>query len=287
MSFSELYRNKSRVFSFEFFPPKKEQDLAGTKDLIRRMAGLNPDFMTVTYGAGGGTRVRTEELVSFIVNELDHAAAAHLTCVHHSVEEIDLLLNSLHAKGIRHIVALRGDPSNDPNLKGELFPGFRCARDLVRHIRHRGDFSVAVAGYPEKHPDAETFEADISYLVEKIDAGADMVVTQLFFDPGYYFSFVERAWKAGVRVPIVPGVLPIAGARQLQNINARCRASVPSEVSRTLARISGDASAEHDFGIEYALKLSEQLLVGGAPGIHFYTLNKSSQVEEVLKCLLH
>lgn len=285
MSFSELYKAKPRVFSFEYFPPKREEDLETTRKLIQRMTSLRPDFITVTYGAGGGSRARTGALVSYVVNELQYPAAAHLTCVHHTIGEIDAILDSLAENGIRHVVALRGDPSAAVTAPGPLFPGFQCARDLVRHIRKRGDFSIAVAGYPEGHPKAASPQADMDYLAEKVDAGAELILTQLFFDADVYFSFADRARAAGINIPIVPGILPIAGAKQLRQITEKCGASVSPKIFSELASYRSDAAAEQAYGTGHAVKLCNRLLEGGAPGIHFYTLNKSLQVEEVLKVL--
>ena len=284
-SFGELYRGKDRVFSFEFFPPKQEEDLPATKEMIARLARLEPDFMTVTYGAGGGSRDRTRELVSYIVNELACPAAAHLTCVHHTVAEINELLDGLAAEGVRHIVALRGDPQNHHDPGKEMFPGFKCARDLVGHIAARGEFSIAVAGYPEMHPDAISPEAEIAYLGEKIAAGGEIVLTQLFFEPSVYFSYVTRVRAAGIAAPVVPGVLPVASAKQLRNITSKCAATVPPALLSALDACGGDAEAERQLGTKHAIELCRALLDGGAPGIHFYTLNKSFQVEEVLSAL--
>lgn len=285
LCFSELYNQKKKVYSFEFFPPKQESDLRSTKDLIGRMSELSPDFMTVTYGAGGGTRARTSELTSYIVNELHCPAAAHITCVYHTIPEIDSILDELAKSGVKHVVALRGDPSHSRPANEVLFPGFDCARDLTKHIKNRGDFCIAVAGYPETHPTAASREADLVYLAEKVACGAEIVITQLFFDPDFYFSFVEEARRAGVDVPIVPGVLPITTARQLDSLTEKCGASIPESLRRDLDRLGEDAAAVAEFGLKHAVDLCEKLMAGGAPGIHFYTLNKSSQVEGVLRVL--
>jgi methylenetetrahydrofolate reductase (NADPH) len=283
LSFAELYNQNDRpIFSFEFFPPKKSTDLPQTKDLIRHLNELSPDFMTVTYGAGGSTRQRTAELVSFIVNNLRTSAAAHLTCVDHSVQELSEILDSLASSGIRHVLALRGDP---PQNSEEFKPhpqGLSCARDLASFIKQRGDFSIAVAGYPETHPSAESAEADIDYLKQKVAAGAEIVITQLFFDHKLYFSFLSRVRQAGIKVPIVPGIMPISNVRQIERFTSMCGASVPGAVIQELRSLENHPDKVLDFGTEYALNLCRELLNGGAPGIHFYTLNKSDQTEKIL-----
>ncbi|NMC64032.1 MAG: methylenetetrahydrofolate reductase [NAD(P)H] [SAR324 cluster bacterium] len=285
MSFTELYKKNKRVFSFEFFPPKRPEDLPATKALIARMSALQPDFMTVTYGAGGGTRARTQELVSYIVNELKCPAAAHLTCVHHTVEEVERMLDSFAADGINKIVALRGDPSNTLEGAGSLFPGFSCARDLVRYVKSKGSFHMAVAAYPEVHPDAKSSLEDLLYLKEKVDAGAELILTQVFFDPEIYFAFVKEAQRVGIQVPIVPGILPIGNLKQLEIFTSKCGATIPNRLQDDLRMIGNDRVAVQAFGTSYAARMCEKLLEGGAPGIHFYTLNKSMQVEEVIKVL--
>ena len=290
-SFTELYQPSPDhgptrpVLSFEFFPPKREEDLENTKSLIRRLADLQPNFMTVTYGAGGGTRKLTRALVSFIINELQIPAAAHLTCVNHTKAEIDEILDSLAAEGISHIVALRGDP---PAGSGPFIPtpeGFSCARDLVSHIKRRGGFSCAVAGYPEKHPQALSFEAEMAYLKEKVDCGGEIVISQLFFESRLYSAFLNRTNQAGIRVPVVPGIMPISNVAQIERITKLCGASVPKPLQEALTDIREDTDAVLSYGTSYAIKLCRELLSLGAPGLHLYTLNKAEQVEEIVSAV--
>ena len=283
MSLAEIYTRDEKVLSFEFFPPKKEEDLPRTFSLIERLGEYRPHFMTVTYGAGGGTRSLTRKMVDHIRNQLHVPAVAHLTCVNHSVAEIDEILTKLSDKGVKNILALRGDAPKGAS-KFEAHPdGFSCARDLAAHITKRGGFHVAVAGYPEPHQDAKSPEDDIRYLKEKVDAGAELVITQLFLKPEMYFEFLEKTTKAGINVPIVPGVMPIRSQKQLERFTSLCGATIPDDLRAALSKVSEDDVRE--FGIDWAVEISQVLLKGGAPGIHLYTLNTSLQSGPVVERL--
>lgn len=285
MNFAEIYKNKSKVLSLEFYPPKNISDIEGTKHLMLDLIQTSPDYMTVTYGAGGGTRELTRELVRYIKNDLHLTAVSHITCVGHSKEEIKNLLNSLLTAGVRNILALRGDP---PKGQIDFVPhpdGFTNARDLCKFIKSIGQFSVAVAGYPETHCDAKSPQVDLEFLKEKVDAGAEIIFTQVFFDPDIYFRFVENTKKIGINIPIVPGIMPVSNFLQLKKFTSLCGSSIPQELYSSLEKLKDQPEEILKFGIDYAIRQCEKLLRNGSPGIHLYTLNKSTQVWPVISAL--
>ena len=275
------------VISFEFFPPKTDE---GDRNLLEKqipaLSQAKPDFCSVTYGAGGSTRDKTLMIVDRIQRQHDLTALAHLTCVNHTRDEVRALLEKIRALGCKNILALRGDPPGG----GEFQPtpgGFEFAAQLVRFIRESGDFSIGVAGFPEGHIACKDGKhADWRHLKEKVDAGADFVLTQLFFDNADYFEFRDYvAGKLGVRVPLVPGIVPILSAAQITKFTQLCGAKIPPPLRARLDQLGGDDEAAVEFGIEYATRQCEELLRAGAPGLHFYTLNKSHSTVQVLKNL--
>ncbi|OGR93485.1 MAG: methylenetetrahydrofolate reductase [NAD(P)H] [Elusimicrobia bacterium RBG_16_66_12] len=276
---------KRPIFSFEFFLPKAPEDLDAFVAFVRGIVGLSPDYLTLTYGAGGSARERTIETAGRLQRETGLPTAAHLTCIAHTRAEISAILDRLRALGIRNIVALRGDEPKDGTA---LPPGrrdFAHASDLVRVIREGGGFRTAVAAYPEKHPESPSPEEDLRRFAEKIAAGGDWAVTQLFFDARDYFSFVRRAREAGVAVPIIPGIMPVTGYPQLKRFVALCGTRIPPELDERLASIQHDPQAVVAHGIDWAVRQCRALLDGGAPGIHFYTLNRSHSTAEILSRL--
>lgn len=282
MDVHELFARGKPVFSFEFFLPKAPEDLDGFVANVRELKKLEPAFVTLTYGAGGSAREKTIDAAGRLKKEVGVETACHLTCITHSKAEIDSILNRVAGHGIRHIVALRGDVPQDGSAKPVDQRELPYARDLVEHIKRRGGFQIAVAGYPETHPEAKSPEADLANLEAKVAAGGDWVVTQLFFDNKDYFRFVERARAAGVKAPIVPGIMPVTGYNQLKRFTQLCGAKIPPEMTERLERIHEDPEAVVRFGVEWAAKQCRELVERGAPGVHFYTLNKSRSTAEIL-----
>jgi methylenetetrahydrofolate reductase (NADPH) len=273
------------LFSFEFFPPKDDAATATLLDVVRHLRDLQPDYVSVTYGAGGSTRARTLELVTRIKREIGIEAMAHLTCVGHSRQEIHTILEELSSKGVENVLALRGDP---PRGQTEFKPhpeGFRYANELAKTVASLNHFCFGVAGYPEKHLEAPSMEADLMNLKRKVDEGASFVVTQIFFVNERYFEFVDRARGLGIHCPIVPGIMPITNFTQIQRFAKLCGATLPKSLIDELEPVQGDPEAVTRIGIRYATDQCRELLQKGVPGIHFYTLNKSRATREILETL--
>jgi methylenetetrahydrofolate reductase (NADPH) len=275
------------VISFEFFPPKTDE---GERNLLERQIPAllvnRPDFCSVTYGAGGGTREKTLRIVDRLQREHHLTALAHLTCVNHTQAEILTLLEKFRALGCRNLLALRGDPPGG----GEFQPtpnGFEYSAQLVKFIREHGDFSVGTAGFPEGHVACKAGKhADWGHLAEKVAAGADFVLTQLFFDNADYFEFRDYLTaRLGVRVPLIPGIIPILSATQITKFTQLSGAKIPADLRRSLDELGTDDEAALEFGIEYATRQCRELLAAGVPGLHFYTLNKAHSTVQVLKNL--
>ncbi len=284
MKISKLLNTGKPLFSFEFFPPKDDEAAARLVRTLEDLQHLRPDFISVTYGAGGSTRAKTLELVSRIKRDITIETMAHLTCVGHSKEEIRSILEDLAGKGIENVLALRGDPPQDQKAFQPHPQGYRYANELAAEVRRKG-FCFGVAGYPEKHPEAPSLEADLVNLKRKVEVGASFIITQLFFHNGHYFDFAARARAAGIRVPIIPGIMPVTNYSQIQRFTTLCGASLPGDFKAKLEAVQGDLAAVTRLGIAHAARQCEELLHQGAPGIHFYTLNKSHATREVLEHL--
>jgi methylenetetrahydrofolate reductase (NADPH) len=285
MKIAQMLAAGRPLFSFEFFPPKDETAAAALMETVLSLKELKPDYVSVTYGAGGSTRAKTLALVARIKHEVGIEAMAHLTCVGHSRTEIRAILKELSDHGIENILALRGDPPRGETAFMPHPDGFRHANELAEEIARDGSFCFGVAGYPEKHPEAPTLEADLLHLKRKADAGASFVTTQLFFHNGHYFDFAARARAIGVRVPIIPGLMPVTNYSQIQRFTAQCGATLPSDFTRELETAQKDTEAVTRLGVRHAAQQGEELLRKGAPGIHFYTLNKSRATREILEHL--
>lgn len=280
-----LARRRGPVFSFEFFLPKAPEDIDAFLGTVKALKALEPSFVTLTYGAGGSARNRTVDTAGRIKSELHIETACHLTCISHTRAEIAALLDEIAARGISHIVALRGDQPKDGPVAPADRRDFGYARDLVEFIKKRGGFKLAVAGYPETHPEAPSADFDLGNLKAKVDAGGDWVITQLFFDNADYFRFVEKARALGVDKPIMPGIMPVTGYAQLKRFTQLCGAKIPAALAERLERVQNDPEAVIECGIEWATAQCRELLERGAPGVHFYTLNRSRSTTEILRRL--
>ncbi|HTR41469.1 MAG TPA: methylenetetrahydrofolate reductase [NAD(P)H] [Pseudomonadales bacterium] len=275
------------VVSFEFFPPKTAE---GDRNLLEKhipaLAQARPDYCSVTYGAGGGTRDKTLMIVERIQREHRLTALAHLTCVGHTREEVRGVLDKIRALGCKNILALRGDPPGGGEFQ-KTTGGFEFASELVQFIRGQDGFSIGVAGFPEGHIANKTGKLDDwDRLKKKVDAGADFVLTQLFFDNTDFFAFRDYvANRLGVSVPLVPGIVPILSAAQITKFTQLCGSKIPPVLRKKLDELGDDDEASVEFGIEYATAQCKELLHAGVPGLHFYTLNKSRSTVEVLKNL--
>jgi methylenetetrahydrofolate reductase (NADPH) len=285
MRITELLAQPRPVFSFEFFPPKTDEGqrtLEGTLEVLRDDA---PDFVSMTYGAGGTTRSSTVELTKWIKQDLGIEAMAHLSCVGEPRERLVEILEQIEAAGVENVLALRGDP---PRGETEWRPhpgGLHYSVELIRLIKERFDFCVGAACFPEVHPDAADRVSDLGYALAKQEAGAGFLITQLFFDNELYFDFVEDARAAGITVPIVPGIMPITNYGQIRRFTEMCGASIPGELERELNGRADDPEAVAELGVAYATLQCSDLLARGAPGIHFYTLNRSPSTRAILAAL--
>ena len=285
MRISDLYTRDRPVLSFEFFPPKSA---AGSRSLYKTIADLkrlDPGFVSVTWGAGGSTREHTLELVAEIQNSIGIPAMAHLTCIGTRPGEFTTILDRLEREGLRNVLALRGDPPREPPANWDPGLGFRYAAELVRFVRARGGFCVGGACYPETHPEAPNPETDLRHLVDKVERGAEFLITQLFFDNRDFFAFVRRARAAGIRVPIVPGIMPISSAANAARMASLCKARIPEPLARELVACGDDPERTLACGVAWAAKQCRQLLAQGVPGLHFYTLNRSPATREVVRAL--
>ena len=275
MHISQFFNTGRPVFSFEFFPPKTEEGLRTLFQTIEELAELKPSFVSVTYGAGGSTRDLTVGLTSRIKREIGLEPMAHLTCVGHSAAEIAAVAERLQEEGVENVLALRGDPPRGQTHFERPADGFGYAQELVRFLRSQYSLCLGGACYPEMHPEAPNAEADLAHLKEKADSGVEFLISQLFFDSADYFRFVERARAAGIEVPIVPGIMPVTNVSQLERFTSMCGARIPEALRDRLEAIREDDQAVIAAGIEWATDQCRALLAGGAPGIHFYTLNRS------------
>ena len=283
MRIADLYGRGQPVFSFEFFPPKTEKGFASLFRTVEELKPLGPDFVSVTWGAGGSTRRKTVEIVIRIQQEIGITAMAHLSCIGMSPDEITETLQRLQAGSIQNILALGGDqPPDYAAPEG----AFKYANELAHFIRSRADFCLGGACYPETHPTAPSPEADLENLVRKVNTGVEFLITQLYFDNADYFDFVERARAAGISVPIVPGIMPIISAANIRRIATLSAARLPDELDARLSEVEHDDALTMEVGVEWATLQCRELLDRDVPGIHFYTMNKSPATRHVFQNLL-
>ena len=285
MKINEILKKEPHTFSFEFFPPKTDEGFDQLYQTIENLKPWNPGYVSVTYGAGGSTRTKTLDLVGRIKHQIGLEGMAHLTCVGHNVDEIRVILDRLKEDGIDNVLALRGDPPKGEQNFVKTENGFGFGSELVAFIRKNYSFCLGVAGYPEGHVECSEKNVDLDNLKRKVDAGADFIVTQLFFDNRHFFDFVERAHAAGIQVPILPGIMPVINAKQTQRFTKMCGASIPQALLDRLVQHQEDNVAVGQIGVEHATRQCEELIKMGVPGIHFYTLNRSKATLAILQNL--
>jgi methylenetetrahydrofolate reductase (NADPH) len=282
----DLLAGGERSFSFEFFPPKDETGEAQLWAAIEALEPYRPTFVSVTYGAGGSTRDKTIGITSRIARDTSLTPVAHLTCVGHTRAELETILDAYAGEGIEHVMLLRGDPSDGPRAAWTPTDGgLTYAVELVELARSRGDFRIGVAAFPEGHPTADSRDADADVLVAKARAGAEFAVTQMFFRASDYFDLVERVGARGVDLPILPGIMPILNLNAIRRQSELIGTEVPADVVARISAHEGDPAAMRAEGIALAAELCEELLAGGAPGLHFYTLNRSKATLEIFAAL--
>jgi methylenetetrahydrofolate reductase (NADPH) len=281
----EVLKEKQRGVSFEFFPPKSAAGKEGFMKVVHSLKRFNPLYVSVTYGAGGSTQDRTRNTLQWIKGETDLTVMSHLTCIGATRAGTDSILRQYREEGIDNILALRGDaPRNIPDFdasKGE----FRYAKDLVAFIRKYDYFSTAVAVYPEGHFESPDIRKDMEYTKQKVDAGADFGITQMFFDNRYYYEFMERAKNIGIAVPILPGIMPITDCRKIEEFANFCNATIPARIRQKMTPVFDKPEDMRKIGVEYAVEQCEDLIRNGVRYLHFYTMNKSDTVSEIIEAL--
>ena len=288
MKISDILKTTRPTVSFEFFPPKTDEAMANLLGTLSRLHELRPSFATCTYGAGGSTRARTLEVTLKIKQQFGLEAMAHFTCVGQTLKDIDSVLQNFAKSGIENVLALRGDrPASQLEPPEGWFPDFKNAVDLIRHLRQQfgNTFSLGCAGYPEKHPEAPDLETDLLRLKEKVDAGADFIITQLYFDNKVFCQFVNRCRDIGITVPIIAGIMPVTNVAQIKKFTAMCGAVVPEQMLVELNPITDDPDAVTQYGIDWSTRQCRELLAAKVDGLHFYTLNKSKATRQIVENL--
>lgn len=273
---SELFAQPRPLRSLEFFPPKDDAGVEALRSTAAALKRMQPDFVSVTYGAGGSTRERTAQVSDILRGECAFTVMPHLTCVGHTKAELSEVADRIYAGGFRNIMTLRGDPPKGETTFTPYKDGLRYASDLVALLKARHpDFCLGVGGYPERHPEAPSLEIDLENLKRKVDAGADFITTQLFFDNAVYFRFVDQCRAAGIKIPIVPGIMPVLSLKQIQRFTTMCGASLPAKLITRLEAGAENTDVVEMIGIDWALTQIRDLIAKGAPGYHLYILNRA------------
>ena len=285
MRIDQLLSTSEPTFSFEFFQPKTGQGEANLIAALRELKELDPAYVSVTYGAGGTTQDKTLEIVSRLQSEFDLTAMAHFTCVSATEAELRSVLDQMRDAGIGNVLALRGDPPQGQEEWVKTEGGLEYSSQLVRMLKSDYDFAIGAACFPEGHIHATSPEDDLRHLKEKVDEGVDFLITQLFFDNDLYYDFVDRARGIGIDVPIIPGIWPITGYAQIARVTAMCGATLPEHLLAELEARKDDEEAVAEFGVAYATLQTADLLANGAPGAHFYTLNRSPATRAIMSAL--
>jgi len=285
MKITDLFLSQDKTFSFEFFPPKDEISAVDFGINIGRLMKLSPSFVTVTYGAGGSTQERTFALVDYLQNKIGLTTIAHYTCVNATRNKVKADMDTLSGMGIQNLMLLRGDPPKDQARFIPVKEGFNHASELITFVNENYEFCKAGAAYVEKHPESVSLEDDILNLKNKVNAGADFLVTQLFFNNKFYFKFIELVRKAGINCRIIPGIIPLTSYSQIERFTKMSAAKIPAELVSQIEKNRNHPEKMYETGIDYSIRQCKELLQGGAPGLHFYTLNKSRAAVEIFESL--
>ncbi len=285
MKITDIFKNHKRTFSFEFYPPKNYQATLELGINLGQLLQLIPSFVSVTYGAGGSTQELTFDLVDYIQNKLGMTAMAHYTCINATLDKIEKDFIALHERNIENLMLLRGDVPRGKPASDFISGDFKYASDLIRFAKKMNTFCIGAAGYPENHPESADGESDIRWLKNKIDTGADFIVSQMFFDNKFYYDFVKHAREAGINTRIIPGIIPITNYKQIKKISELSGTKIPDEIHQRMEPHLNTPDKMYQIGVDIATAQCIDLLRNGAPGIHFYTLNKSTATVDIFSSL--
>jgi len=285
LKISEKFKHKKPLVSFEIFPPKEGYSIDTIYKTIDDLNDLNPDFMSVTYGAGGTTKDRTVEISAYIKRNYDLSSIAHITCINSTKKEVEKNLKSLQEKGIENVMALRGDYPLDFHINNMPKDGFKYSTDLIEFFKENSDLSIGAACYPEKHPESPDLETDLKYLKKKVDCGADFLVTQMFFDNEFFYDFLDKAESKKINVPIIAGIMPILNKSQVKTVSKLTGNTLPKKFVRILERYENNPDALKEAGLSYAIGQIIDLLSWGVDGVHIYTMNKSDTARNIMESM--